>query len=267
MKRCCAIFTAIITAAGLATAFPAASQGQETVGIGYELLQTVAGTNFSFPCPEGEPQRVSLKGLPLGSYDFGGAGTHDLDQTDTILRRREEAVADAGGSATIDIEIVALSLTSLEPIELCGGPEEEIFVTLNEELTGALADRGRRTLHFDPMTFETAGAEPGGPDPRLHYWIDVSGSESGYIASFEKRFVITNAPRWSREGPPQALEIDGVNHLLDGVGEATDFFAIDTVVEDDAGNNWHKVKTTASPVRVPALTSWGRWSSPPCCWG
>ncbi len=258
MRRCSFTFAAIVTVIAVTAAFPAAGRGQDTVAAGYELLQTVHGTGFSFPCPEDEPQIVALKGVALGSFDFGGGvGTVDVGRTDTILRRRQEAVADAEGSATIEVEIVALSLASREPVELCGSPQQKIYITLNEGLTAALSDRGRRTLYFDPMTFDTARREPGGPDPSLHYWIDVSGAESGFIGSYEKRFIIASEPRWSHQGPPGTLLIDGVNHLLDGAGEDADFFAVDTVVEDDAGNNWHKTRTSADPVRIPALTAWG----------
>lgn len=234
-------------------------QAQEIVEVGYDLFQTQSGTQFRFPCSETELQAVELKGLPLGTFDFGGAtGERDVGTTDTIVLRKERAVEDpTTGADVVAIEIVALSLVSRGPISLCGGPEEEIFVTLNEERMADLTDTGQMEIHFDPDKFFTTPAGLGPPDPRLLVWFDVSGSVSGPIATLDKRFRITNDPEWRRTPPSNAVLIDGVNHRLNGVDESADFFPVGSVIEDAPPRNWHRVRTATETFQGPALTPWG----------
>ena len=66
----------------------------------------------------------------------------DVGETDTILLRRETATEGGDGTATIDVEIVALSLVSTAPVELCGGPSQQISLTLDAARTTALPNTG-----------------------------------------------------------------------------------------------------------------------------
>ena len=106
-------------------------------GLDFETYcETQPGTQFSFaemPIPPdffnpgSEPffGSVQLTGVPL---DPGNLGT-----TDTIVRRGDVPL-DPGSEATVDIEIVALSLQSVEPIQVnfpTGFTEWDMFIDLS----------------------------------------------------------------------------------------------------------------------------------------
>jgi hypothetical protein len=100
--------------------------GQTTIQKGVDLLETsqTGGTqvDFSFTpipagffCP-GSPAftgKVDLKGVPLTTAPAGVAGN-----SDTIIERLADAVIPAGGSATIPVVVRALSLTSVNNIQV-----------------------------------------------------------------------------------------------------------------------------------------------------
>jgi hypothetical protein len=90
--------------------------------------------------------RVNLKGLPL-SADYGA--------TDTVVRRTEPAdVRNPGDSASVHIEIAALSLVSCEPIKVYyGGVERERW-----DLSVSVAEPTQGTMTIS----NTCGFENGG---------------------------------------------------------------------------------------------------------
>lgn len=100
-------------AAALGLALVAAPAGADPIGPGgFDLLHTVP-----FVTTLGPLGQVALRGAPIGPGD-----------TDTIVRRTGELPS--GGTGTIDIELVALSLESSAPIEF-GGSFFDVFVTIN----------------------------------------------------------------------------------------------------------------------------------------
>ncbi|MBE0703058.1 MAG: hypothetical protein IH582_07790, partial [Afipia sp.] len=80
------------------------------VAPGFDLLTTQPGTSFM-----GAP----FMGVPLGSHDFGVPfGMLPTGDTDTIVRRLDPAsVPLPPGGETIPIELVALQLVSVVPID------------------------------------------------------------------------------------------------------------------------------------------------------
>ena len=94
MKRHGLLFLVVVL---IAASRPATTQAQD-IAAGWDLFSTDPGTTFG-PIP--------FEGAPLGSFDFGGTvGVQDVGDTDTIIRRLDDATF--GGPATIDIELVAL---------------------------------------------------------------------------------------------------------------------------------------------------------------
>src|SRR3954447_15966465 len=100
----------------------------ETIHNGVDLWMTVAGfaqtgfTNEPLPagffCEGSQPftGTVKLKGAPLTVTPTGSLGA-----IDTVVRRLDDAKFNAKGEATTRIQLMALSLASLKPIETsCG---------------------------------------------------------------------------------------------------------------------------------------------------
>ena len=100
----------------------------ETVHNGVDLWMTVAGfaqTSFAdepipagFFCEGSQPftGTVKFKGAPLTVEPAGSLGA-----IDTVVRRLDDAKFDAKGEATTRIQLMALSLVSMQPIETsCG---------------------------------------------------------------------------------------------------------------------------------------------------
>lgn len=108
------------------TAVPAGAA--EVVENGVDLWHSVSGytfTSFSenpipagFFCPESKPFKgtINLHGSPLTTAPAGALG--DID---TIVRRLDKGVFNEKGEATTRIQLMALSLASVKPIETeCG---------------------------------------------------------------------------------------------------------------------------------------------------
>ena len=112
-----------------------------TLLAGRDLFETPAGTS-TFPLPALPEDFFGPGCSPFsGEVQLGGAPTDptNLGDTDTVVRRLEDASLPAPGSSdTVPIELVALSLQSVEPIQVhCGGEEPstsfwDVTVTLPE---------------------------------------------------------------------------------------------------------------------------------------
>src|SRR5207249_914370 len=117
-----------------------------------DYLTTLPGTFFDFPNIPGfgDPPPVNLRGRPLGPGNLPPAGYPTaLGNTDTIVQRQANAslpVQDTGtpSSATIPIQMVALSLESVNPLSI-GGSFFDVFVHLNP----ALPSTGSMTIVHD----------------------------------------------------------------------------------------------------------------------
>ena len=155
-----------ISSFALAMLLATASFASNTVNPGYDLFTTRAGTQYDFSGLGLGIGMLALEGRPLGSYDFG-SGPVMLPHTDTIVERKAIATAP---STVIPIEIVALQLKSVDPVDIGWGPEF-IHVDLNSAISGSM------TINF--------GAEPppsphGNFDSTLSFWVDVSGTTTGF---------------------------------------------------------------------------------------
>ena len=219
-----------VTSAGVASA-------DTLISAGWDLLKTQPGTQFWFPTIP-NPQVIDLEGLPIGTIDLG-SGPIDVGATDTIIERVSDADIDTFPDV-IDIEIVALSLQSVAPVDLgFGAGFEDIFITLNTSSPSIQSQ----------MTITDAGeGEPHGTfDSVLNFSFDLVGSVGGFYATIEDTFTATNQD-W-QHAPTNNLQIDGVNHLLNGLDETGDFWA-DGLVTHSAGAN--TLVTRTAPVPEPA---------------
>jgi MYXO-CTERM domain-containing protein len=190
---------------------PAASQAQFVVDPGFDLWTTDPGqTNFFFngtPFPPGPP--VAFQGVPLGTFDFGGAvGVQNVGNTDTIVQRLAPAVAGGPGqTASIDIELVALQLRSVAPITV--GPDTDFYyITLNQSQP-ALS-------RMDVMFNDANGGN-------FDFGIDTVGIDirkgaiDGPILFSDDRLVFNMDPiPWLRDPILSSIQIEGVNKHLKG---------------------------------------------------
>jgi hypothetical protein len=134
MRR--SIRTALVVAVVLVLAGAAAAFAAEPIHKGVDLWITVAGraqTTFAdepipagFFCPGSQPftGTVAFKGVPLAA-----APAKSLGKIDTVVRRLDDAVFDDKGQAATRIQLMALSLASIAPIETSCG-KYDVAVTL-----------------------------------------------------------------------------------------------------------------------------------------
>jgi hypothetical protein len=222
----------------LLTAYASVALASSQLAPGYDLFFTRSGTEYNF-MGTGGLGLVEFEGNPLGSFDFGGSiGVESTGDVDTIVRRLATA---NGPSETIPIELVALSLRSIDLIDIGNGPET-IFVVLN-------ADQGDSEMTID---FQAEGDPHGTFDSSLHFTFDVSGSVSGFIVTVEKTFVSNNEP-WGHQAIG-GIQIAGVNIFTNGSDTTEDFHPKGLVVEDN-GNGKHVAALQMAI--IPTLSEWG----------
>lgn len=126
---------------------PAAADMVDAV---WDLLTTVPPTTFG---------GAAFQGVPLGTFDFGGSiGVQPVGLTDTIVKRNAAAdVPTPPGTDTVPIELVALHLQSVAPVDF-GLGLDTYFVTLQAERGGPAKcrqhehqlrrDRQQRNIRF-----------------------------------------------------------------------------------------------------------------------
>ncbi len=215
MKHFLSLSAALVA---LSVALPGVGKAAQIVEAGFDLFRTlVPGTSFDFNTVP-NPQIVDFEGLPLGCFDFG-SGCVNTDVTDTIVERLDTTIdIDGGGSDTIDIEIVALSLVSIAPVDLgFGAGFEDLFITLN---TSSPSLQSTMTI-FDDLV-AVAGRE-GTFDSELNFSFDVTGGVGGFYATIEQTFN-SSGTSWRHDHQAIEFTIDGVNHTLHGFSHDEDFF-------------------------------------------
>jgi hypothetical protein len=124
------------------------------IAAGFDLFETAPGTHVSlqgdaalpagFFGPGSDPFSglIALEGVPLGSFHGVPTG-----ETDTIVHRLQPAVlARPSGSATVPIELVHLSLHSIEPIQVTVGGESQRW-DVKVDPSPAGSPRGTMTIH------------------------------------------------------------------------------------------------------------------------
>lgn len=245
MKR--TILGALCTAGLLLICSSASAQSE--VAAGYDLYQLEfpffpaldapvdipLANGELFPEPgRGEPigffDQFDVVSNPLGVFDFG-SGLVDVGAADTIVRRDAAAIDPGDGSGVVvPIEIVALSLRSVQPVEVGGGQSDFLYVSLNPELpsigqyefffSGLPGDFSVGDMSAEvTLNFQTRVGSPDGLV--LDTGSVVLGTDFGFGS-----VPFSNFPEGL--GPfnePDKL-IDGVNFLLNGNSQDSDFFQL-----------------------------------------
>jgi hypothetical protein len=180
-----------------------------TVNPGSDLFATLAGTNF--------PALGPLMGVPLGTFDFG-SGPESVGNTDTIEHRiAGVTVAAAGDTGTTRLELLALQLETVAPVNFGGSGIDNYFFVL-QSVRGGPATVGTMDITF----LSTAG---GTFSSFFDVFFDIrKGSLDGPIV-FSDQLTATNlSASWTRIAPPGAVIIPGVNFQLNGTDTDTDFW-------------------------------------------
>jgi len=203
------------------------------VGAGYDLLYTLNAT-YEFG---GSIGPVDFVGVPLNTYDFG-AGPVPVGATDTILHRTEQAsVGGAGQTDTIQIELIALSLRSVDPVDIGAGPE-----LLNVVLLGDLGST--MSIEFDDMAGGTFGSD-------LNFQILFQGATSGSQTASQTVNMGQTGSQWGRVPEFANFLIDGINFNLDDEGGAHDFFT--GIAEHGPDHTHGTIDINAVPMPAPGV--------------
>ena len=224
---------------------PVIGRAGTTIEPGFDLFVTDPSSSFKFVSPVWpNPQVVNFEGSPLGTFDFG-SGLVGVGDTDTIVKRTQIANL-GGGSDTVDIELVALSLVSTAPVDLgFGAGFELIFMTLH---TSSPSTQSTMTI------FDTGEGDPHGTfDSTRNFTFDIVGGIGGQYATIE---VTPNSSSSPWRHAPGITVIDGVNHLLNGVNESADLWPTE-LVEMSADGFLHRALIPATLPSVPTLSPAG----------
>lgn len=228
---------------GLVTCLAAATnprvvRADPVVETGWNLFESTSPTTFN-----GE----AFEGVPLGTFDFGGTiGVQDTGTADTIVERLGVATVPSAPlpatAAPIDIELVALQLVSVAPIDF-GAGLDFYFITLQT----AAPSVGEMTITFDDPASGTFSS-----------FIDVAfdvrkGDLAGDIVTSALLRLSSSDVPWDRTSPADALEIDGVNHLLNGLDITTDFWVDDFTEEHPSGARHSVTLATPEPGTLSLL--------------
>jgi hypothetical protein len=226
--RCRALVRAALGLAFLLTA--AVGVGAAPLVLpGWDLLHTLPGTQF---------MGVPFLGVPAGSYDFGN-GLTGVGNADTIVRRLTAAGAPSG---VVPIEIVALGLVSAAPVDFGAGTDFH-YITL-QSVRGGPASTGEMTINFGPE-----GAPHGAFDSFFDVFFDLRiGAADGPILMSDSLILQALGAPWGHLPSPGAVQIPGVNVLLNGRDRQNDFFPIGPVVhQHPAGLGTHIVEPAPEP--------------------
>jgi len=198
-------FAALLWVAG-----PIPSGRAAIVDAGYDLLHTTT----AFLVAPGGP--YTFTGLPLGTYDFGGAiGVKSVGNADTIIQRVSPPAITTPG--VFDLQVDALQLFDathnlfavLDPLGLNTGT-----VTVNDD--------GTWVNHFT-VTFN------------VYY-----GSIGGLIVMHDVSKTFDGHGWWSSTPGSGEVLIPGVNDFSDG----NNFYLVGPGLHDDGHGSYHNVTST-----------------------
>jgi hypothetical protein len=248
-----ASFRVLVVVVVVIGVFVAGAAQAAIVAPGWDLLETAPGTQFM-----GAP----FVGVPLGTYDFGGTiGVQNVGTTDTIVQRLAPSNdVTPVATDTVDIQLVALQLMSVAPIDL-GAGTDFYFITLQSARSPSEGGPMNPSLGHIDITFD----DPlGGTfDSFFDVFFDIRLSDlNGTIVQSGQLPLSSSNNPWGREPPPGALEIPGVNMNLNGNDNTQDFWPLQPIQEEEPNVAAHVV-IPGRPV-VPEATSiavWGLLSS------
>lgn len=201
------------------------------VETGWDMFETTQPTTFA---------GVGFEGVPLGFFDFGGIiGVQSTGTTDSIVERLQVASVPypsvPNTAAPIDIELVALQLISIDPVDFGGGLADH-FITLQD----GTPSTGQMTI-----TFDDAGLGIFDSFIDVAFDLRIGALDGQIILSDTLRLSANNVP-WDRIAPPGALLIEGVNHMLNGADVNGDFWP-GGFTEAHPGGAQHSVQAAAVP--------------------
>lgn len=194
-----------------------------TVAPGWDLLHTIPVTTFA---------GQAFEGVPLGTYTFGGFGTHGVGDADTIVHRLDAAtvpgpVPPSATAAPIHLELSALHLKSTVPIDL-GAGLDFYYITLQSE-RGGPASNGQMTITFDRDPSPVDPSTVGTFSSFFDVFFDIRKGCLTCGIVFSNDLILTNDKSpWGDVPPPDAVEITGVNRYLSGIigDRSQDFWPI-----------------------------------------
>lgn len=212
---------------------------------GYDLFSSNAFLDLD---GAGPAPLQAYDGVPIGNFDFGLAGTHNVNPADTIVHRTADLNV-PGTSGSIPLEIVGLQLTSTASYDPDGAgplPTGTYFATLQRNRSlSEVGVFGAGNLSTGGMNVvETAPGVGGTFDSFFDVWFDLRlGGFNGPIvapAPTPKHFTGTGG-LWSHTQAPGALmpAISGVDYLLNGVDTQADFWVTAPVVHDAGDGTQH----------------------------
>ncbi len=179
---------------------------------GSHALSILLGSDY-FTTPGDGSTNVNFAGLgvpvlaPLGVVGFQGRPIGP-GATDTIVERQEDAILPGVGSSdTIPIELVALSLESIDPVVIMGTPGR-LFVSLTP---------GQATV--GTMTINHENPDDGGPlaegtfsstffDVFFDLTLETTGGPN-FLGSFNFGEPLNGNGFWSHESQPEDLLVSG----------------------------------------------------------
>lgn len=185
------------------------------VAAGFDYFETTAGTRFRFAEEFTIPADffdkgsrpyagwVAFKGTPIGSFR-----DQKTDRADTVVERKQSAAfSQRSRGSTIPIQVVALSLESVQPIKVQVGKEQqswkvrvELSPSRPSEGTMTISSRGDKggvfSSTFVVYPLYTFTRESDGAERKL----DV-GAMKWKESSIAKITLRTTAAPWSRSVP------------------------------------------------------------------
>ena len=204
-----AAWTMAFVAASAAMVFRPAPATAQQVLSGWELYTTDPNSS-SFP------GLGTMDGVPLGTYNFGGAlGITDTDTTDTIIQRTGSATP---GNNTINIQMVAMQLETSQQVDFNGNGNAFYFMTL-QSAHGGTASTGTETINFTTNTSGTFSAS-------INVFYDIRmGSLTGPIVASSDAMLMSSGTTWGNNPPLfPTVQIAGVNLNLNGNNNTNDFW-------------------------------------------
>ncbi len=207
---------------------------------GADLWETSTGLSYSsfkaepipadFFCPGSEPFTgvIQLNGKPLATAPAGALG-----KIDTIVRRLDDAVLNDKGEASTRIQLMALSLASVKPIETrCGR------YNVTSSLAGAQPTTTMRILktsdgggtYIAPLslnvklTFTPVSGQ--GASREIDHHIDM-GPASGEVWSFQPALARTGTVRVDTDGDGVPdTEVPGPSNFRAGVAPVSSMIGV-----------------------------------------